>query len=71
MIVSRNISFLKNLQSNSFHFSRIFVENILDASDPLIQIALINTLKTIEETYPTNSTIHINELLDLGQQTSR
>jgi len=51
--------------------SRLLIQYILEATDPLIQIAFINTLKTLEQTYPSNSTIHINELLDLGKQTSR
>jgi len=46
------------------------MQYILDSTDPLIQIAFINTLKVIEQTYPSNSTTHINELLDLGKQTS-
>jgi hypothetical protein len=51
--------------------SRLFIQYIHETIDPLIQVVFINTLKVIEQTYPSNSIVHINELLNLGKQTSR
>ncbi|CAF3187051.1 unnamed protein product [Rotaria socialis] len=47
----------------------ILVQHLLDATDPLIQTAFLNTLKIVEQQYPTSSIKHSNELLNLGKQT--
>ncbi|CAF3546087.1 unnamed protein product [Adineta steineri] len=47
----------------------ILVQHILNATDPLIQIAFINTLITVEQQYPKSSVTHTNQLLELGEQT--
>ncbi|CAF3477085.1 unnamed protein product [Rotaria sp. Silwood1] len=47
----------------------ILIQHIFDATDPLIQVAFINTLTVVEQQYPTSSEKHINELLNLGKQT--
>ncbi|CAM4807411.1 unnamed protein product [Rotaria magnacalcarata] len=47
----------------------ILVQHLLDATDPLIQTAFLNTLKIVEQRYPTSSIKHSNELLNLGKQT--
>ena len=46
-----------------------FLQHILNTTDPFIQIAFINTLKVIEQTYPTSLTLHVNQLLELGKRT--
>lgn len=47
------------------------MEHILDATDPSIQIAFINTLIVIEQRYPKSSIKHYNELFNLGKHTSK
>ncbi|CAF2644910.1 unnamed protein product [Rotaria sp. Silwood2] len=47
----------------------ILVQHILDATDPLIQVAFINTLTVVEQQYPTSSVKHTNVLLNFGKQT--
>lgn len=63
------------LLSKSFNhlsiISSLFLQYILEATDPFIQIAFINTLKIIEETYPIKSNFHIVQLLEFGKRSSR
>lgn len=59
-------SFHNHLISTIFS---LFLQYILEATDPFIQIAFINTLKVIERTYPTNLTLHVHQLLQLGERT--
>ena len=68
-----NVKFIHSIYQNIIFidFYRILVQYILESTDPLIQIAFINTLTVVEQRYPTNSTNHFNELLDLGRQTRK
>jgi hypothetical protein len=68
-----NVKSIHSIYQNiiSIDFYRILVQYILESTDPLIQIAFINTLTVVEQRYPTNSTNHFNELLDLGRQTRK
>jgi hypothetical protein len=47
------------------------IQHLLQTTDPLIQVALINALVVVQQRYPTSSALFTNELLDFARSTSK
>ena len=59
-----------NKEQTERYICSVLTQHLFEVTDPLIQVALINTMSVVHQHYPTISNIHTNELLDFGKQTS-